>query len=394
MEFNKEIEAILYSDLLLKSLQGKTSSAEEEKLRLWLDSSKKNEAIHHELFSQESRSIAYADYIRYTGNNEFKPNNKRVNKKPFKLWHKITAAAAVILIISFLAIIFFNNNDRSNSLAFSKPEYDLNPGKSKATLVLANGKVVSLSSNQTAIVIKANQFLYEDGSSINDSIAGTNGFQTINTPNSGFYQVILSDGTKVYLNSASSLRFPAKFSNKERKVKVTGEAYFEVAKVFNSRSKSRIPFIVETASQNIEVLGTHFNVNNYDSSTKTTLLEGSVKVQSIDTQNSQKSIILIPGQQSILNHDNFQVKVVDTDAAVSWKKGYFNFDEETLGNIMDQVSRWYDVKVDFQNEKLKLETFSGIIQRNIKASELLKMLEKAGDVKFSIEEDKITVMSK
>lgn len=394
MEFKKEIEALKYSELLLKSLQGQITEDEEQELKDWIESSKENKALHNELSLVESRSQAYNNFDRYPVEESYTRLRIKLRQKTISLWTKVATAAAVLVLIGF-AFIFFNKYDQSDVFKVSTAKQDFSPGKNKATLMLDNGDVVSLSSNQNVLVIKSDKFQYEDGSKIKDGVNGSiDGYQTISTPNSGFYQVVLSDGTRVYLNSASSLRFPVRFSRTERKVKVTGEAYFEVAKVVNVANFKKVPFIVETSGQEIEVLGTHFNVNDYNLSTKTTLVEGAVKVKSLSQSNKHQSVILKPGQQSILNNNNFEIKMVDTDVAVAWKNGYFNFDEESLESIMDQVARWYNVKVYFDNEKLKQEPFSGIIKKDTTASELLKVLEKAGDVRFEIEQDRIIVIKK
>lgn len=394
MEFKKEIDALRNSDLLLKSLQGQIDPAEQEKLQAWITSSKENRALHDELFSPESRSLAYAGLAKYPADESYANFVKKLPKRKFHLWNKIAAIAAVFFLIGF-AFIYFGKKNRIGEIQVPTVKQDFNPGQNKATLILANGRKVSLSSNQSVVIIKSDQFQYEDGSRINPGGQNNrNELQTITTPNSGFYQVILSDGTKVYLNSASSLRFPAGFSGTERRVEVTGEAYFEVAKALDAANGNGVPFIVETVNQEIEVLGTHFNVNNYDSAIRTTLIKGAVKIKSLNKLGKQGAVVLKPGQQSILTGNNFEVKSVDTDIAVAWKNGYFKFDEESLERIMNQVARWYNVKIYFSDEKLKEETFSGVIKRDIKASELLKVLEKAGDVRFIIQEDKITVTKK
>ena len=205
----------------------------------------------------------------------------------------------------------------------------------------------------------------------------------VSTPRGGQYQFVLNYGSKVWLNSESSLSFPAVFKGATREVEITGEAYFEVAK------NTKMPFRVKVNNTVIEVLGTHFNVMAYDdeAAMKTTLLEGSVKIS-----NKQFSNLLKPGQQAVLNQ-NGSFKISDTpdaDDAVAWKAGIFQFRDAGIEAIMRQAARWYDVRVSFAG-KIPAKEFTGRISRNVKASELMGMLKYMG-VNFKIEDKHITVL--
>ncbi|MGY0036944.1 FecR family protein [Pedobacter sp. NJ-S-72] len=207
------------------------------------------------------------------------------------------------------------------------------------------------------------------------------------TPKGGQYQLVLPDGTKVWLNAASSLRYPVAFQGNERKVELTGEAYFEVAK-----DKTR-PFEVYSNNQVVQVLGTHFNINAYSNEpfVSTTLLEGSVKVTNSLT-NAQK--IIRPGQQSLISKDGqagIEVKNMDLDEAVAWKNGYFMFNEEELESILKKVSRWYNVDVQYEQEELKHQLFSGTLSKYSNVSQVLKKLEMLQSIHFKIEGRKIIV---
>ena len=211
-------------------------------------------------------------------------------------------------------------------------------------------------------------------------------YNTLETPRGKQYSVILPDGTKAWLNSASTLTYPTAFKGKNRSVTMTGEVYFQV--VHNNAA----PFRVEVGGQTIEDIGTEFNVNAYKDEpySRTTLIGGSVKVV---WNNQQK--VLKPGQAAISSTGQMlEVKDANTEAAIAWKNGYFLFDKESLGSIMREVSRWYDVDVDFGDNQLKSEIFWGSVTRYENISAVLKMLEVTGNVHFKIDGRKITVLTK
>ncbi|MNR01771.1 fec operon regulator FecR [compost metagenome] len=209
-------------------------------------------------------------------------------------------------------------------------------------------------------------------------------YNTIETPKGGQYQINLPDGSLVWLNAASKLTFPTRFVGEARLVTLAGEGYFEISK------NKAMPFKVKTSRQEVEVLGTHFNISAYtdETYTRTTLLEGAVKVKLL---NEQQSSVLKIGEQAVLSSNSLTVDKVDVEAAVAWKNGYFRFDDEALETIMNKVARWYNVDVVYEQPKLKSEKLGGITTRFSEVSSLLKMLELTGKVKFKIEGRQITV---
>nr|WP_240155191.1 FecR family protein [Chitinophaga sp. Cy-1792] len=258
-------------------------------------------------------------------------------------------------------------------------------------LTLADGNTIALDSAANGVVARQN------GASIiksNGAVAyeqGTTAAQKeiinqVVTPRGNHYQLVLSDGTKVWLNAASAIRFPANFSATERKVEVKGEAYFEVA------SNPAKPFIVKVLSSKgeseIQVLGTHFNVHAYDDeAASTTLLEGRIKIVS-----GKASKLLHPGQQAVIGAPE-QIVVnssVDPDQVMSWINGVFIFNHEDIRTVMQQISRWYDVEVVY-NDTHAGETFSGIVGRDSNVTQVLKIME-ANGLKFKIENKTITVL--
>ncbi|WP_419788535.1 FecR family protein [Mucilaginibacter sp. SP1R1] len=264
------------------------------------------------------------------------------------------------------------------------------PGGNRALLTLANGKTIYLDNAQNGVLAKEGnaqvdktrdgQLVYKDGD--NGEANQVNAMNKVSTPRGGQYQLVLNDGTKVWLNSASSLSFPAVFSGKTREVEITGEAYFEVAK------NAAMPFMVKTNHVVVEVLGTHFNVMAYndEAATKTTLLEGAVKIS-----NSEHTSFLKPGQRALLNQNGAIDVVNDPDAedAIAWKNGLFQFRDAGIQTIMRQAARWYDVDVNYEG-KIPVKQFTGSISRNVKASELLGMLKYVG-VNYRIEDKHITI---
>lgn len=309
------------------------------------------------------------------------------------LWSKIAAAAVMLLFVSFCIQRYIHPKkaEQTQAVVVKHPPRDALPGGNKAILTLANGKAIILDNAQNGTLAKEGATVVKktaDGQLLYNAAAmavnnPTPSINTIVTPRGGQYQVILPDGTKVWLNAASSLRFPTFFTGKTREVNITGEAYFEVAK------NPAMPFKVKTNHAEIEVLGTHFNVMAYDDESvlKATLLEGAVNITS-----GNFSARLKPGQQAQIktNGQSRVVDDVDVDDETAWKNGIFQFRDAGVDMILRQASRWYDVDVVYKG-KIPHREFNGRISRNVKASELLKMLEYTG-LELKIEGKNIIVL--
>jgi len=305
------------------------------------------------------------------------------------LWPKIAAAAVLILS---LGLYWWSGRDHNRVAQQSAPAVqvtDLAPGGNKAVLTLGDGSSIMLDSakngnlasqgNTNVTKSKKGELVYSASPDTDKAVV----FNTVTTPKGGQYHIVLPDGSKVWLNAASSLRFPTAFPGKERKVEITGEVYFEVA------HNEKMPFIVKASETEIAVLGTHFNVMAYadEKILKTTLLEGSVKVS-----RAGKSAMLTPGQQARIKGVSDNIRVVDgvdTEKEMAWKNGYFQFEDDNLENIMRQISRWYDVDVRYEGNPGK-ETFTGRLPRNGNVSKVFKILSLSG-VKFRIEGKSIIV---
>jgi len=315
-------------------------------------------------------------------------------------WYRYAVAAAAAVVVVSTGIYFLTKVQDNNKPESTKYASDIQAGKNRATLKLANGTIINLDSatngeiaQQAGIEITKTadgQLVYNIAENAkNEKTASvTETYNTITTPRGGQYQINLPDGTKIWLNAASSLKYPTVFSKEERKVELTGEAYFEVAKI--AVKDRRTPFIVVTDKQKIEVLGTHFNVNSYgdEIAAKTTLLEGSVKVSNLK---SKRSNLLKPGQQSLIAGEGLQIANVDTLESVAWKNGYFQFNESDLEDIMKQLSRWYNIDVVFEG-KLPEDLFHFKTPRNQSLTEVLKIFELNG-INFKIEGRKLIVKS-
>lgn len=328
--------------------------------------------------------------------------DKVVAIRPRRTW-KMSAAAAILVLFVVGVYLMFSSRSTKHELVKAIPaptevryKNDIEPGGNKAVLRLADGSTIVLDSASNGIISRQGNIKVQkldngllaytvNGRQVteNDEVS----FNTISTPRGGQYQVTLSDGTKVWLNAASSIRFPIVFTGSERKVKITGEAYFEVAKNKNK------PFKVEANSSEIEVLGTHFNVNAYDdeASIKTTLLEGRVKISVPGSGQSQASKILRPGQQAGINKQG-KIDVTDnadTEEVMAWKNGYFQFKSDDLKTILRQISRWYDVDIEYRGN-VNLH-FTGQLTMNENVSKVFEKLELTGEVHFEIDGKKIIV---
>lgn len=316
----------------------------------------------------------------------------KTNHQPLLLWRKIAVVAAVLLVVTAGFYFYKQSWNKEHKMPAQYAE-GIKPGGNHATLTLANGKVIALDdvdngklADQAGISITKTtdgQLVY----TVDDQAGhvGQTGqtLNTIATPKGGQYQINLPDGSRVWLNAASSLRYPVRFSGNERKVTLTGEAYFEVTKA------KHLPFIVVTDKQQVEVLGTHFNINAYadEPGTKTTLLEGAVRVGKRGADKDE--VLLKPGEQCNLNANTLNVSTVNTDEAVAWKNGMFLFKDADLKTVMRAVARWYDVEVTYEGA-LPAREFSGEIYRNLNLNQVLDVLS-FYKVHFRVDGKKIIV---
>ncbi len=380
---------------IIDKYQAGTASAEEKNLlEKWYHSFDDTYASLNIMEQESEQAIAnrIKDRLIQTIRSEETPVLSLERRRKWQ----IPAAAAILMILSLTAYYIFKPVHNQPQVAGSVPVKnlgnDIAPGGNKALLTLADGSTIVLDSASNGTIslqgnikiqkLQNGLLAYE----VNGKMLTENDdafYNTISTPRGGQYQVTLADGTAVWLNAASSIRFPVVFTGTERKVEITGEAYFEVAK------NAAMPFKVKANNSEIEVLGTHFNVNAYndEASMKTTLVEGSVKVSLMN----QPSRVLKPGQQSRIAGDG-KITVLenaDVEEALAWKNGRFQFNSADLKSILRQISRWYDVDVLYQ-QNVNLH-FTGQLTRNEYASKVFEKLALTGEVQFKVEGKKIIV---
>lgn len=390
MSSNQEKDKL--SKLAEKWRKGTITEAERIQFNTWYNSFDDTEFIVEE----EDNRIELEKSIREKIKDKLRFPKRR---NSIRIYSIVAVAATLVLISGILIYLSFNQSLSPGKKPITQHASVIQPGGNKATLTLANGQKISLTDTSNGEIAEQSgmaitktadgQLVYTiKKSPAAASATPTTQFNTIETPVGGQYQINLPDGTKVWLNAASSLKYPTQFAAHQRKVELTGEGYFEV-----SKDKKR-PFTVITDKQQIQVLGTHFNVNAYkeEQATKTTLLEGSVKVSNTGLQKQGDSKLLSPGEQSTLTQASFQVEKVDIENVVAWKNGYFTFADEDLEVSMRKLSRWYNVDISYQG-KFDNISFGGAISRSKSLAEVIQILELTRKVKFKIEGRRIILMS-
>jgi len=314
-------------------------------------------------------------------------NQYRKSKTVIKPQYTFFKYAAIFLGVLGAFVFYLNSKQLDPSVVpdiTKNYKNDVLPGTQKAILILSDGKEIMLdkenktiaNENGVEIINNDGQISYK-GSNINET--STIQYNILRVPKAGTYTVILPDGSRVMLNAMSELSYPVTFNKKERRVKLKGEAYFEVAK------DAVHPFKVILNESEVEVLGTHFNISSYDQTAKTTLLEGSVKVD-----NGEKSRVLTPGNQALVDKRNVSISKGDTQKAVAWCKGEFYFDNDEIEQVLVEIGRWYDLKLIYIKPLPNIH-IGGHITRQSKLSEVITMLKEVSNLTFSIENKNLIV---
>ncbi|SMC88770.1 FecR family protein [Pedobacter africanus] len=377
-------DKITRAELLANKLMNRTITPEEQiELNNWYSQNldKEIEIPKGFVYSEEEHRSRILSSIR----------NHTHAKKQIKLWPRIVAAAAIAAVVFGAGVWYFGNKpELNNSGQFVS---DIGPGKNGATLTLANGQKILINDALTGNIASESgvkisktadgQIIYE----VTGAGHGTLAYNTLTTTRGEQTQLRLPDGTLVYLNSESTLRYPTSFTKSDKRmVSLEGEGFFNVSK------DKQHPFIVKTGAQEVEVLGTQFNINSYsdEHAIKTTLIEGSVKV----TNANSVSKILKPNQQSTVLGKDIKVDNVEAQFFVDWKEGFFMFDNETLESIMNRVSRWYNVKVVYEDAVLKKEKASGTVSKFNNISSVLQALEQSDLAKFKLSNGILTISKK
>ncbi len=375
-------------ELLKKKIEGTLTAEESRLLQEWADRSPANQSLllqtaddefirqhlqgYHELAAHDEEPYPEKLFIRV--NRQLKQTHTSAR---FLQW---IAVAACLLVIG--GVYFFSVREQKQPPRIVTT--DIPPGSNRATLTLADGRIVDLSEAQTGIIV-GDGSTYADGTDVS-TVEGESGspevsLMSLSTPKGGQYQITLPDGTKVWLNTASTLTYPSRFTGNTREVKIEGEGYFEV-----SPDKAR-PFSVHSKGQEIRVLGTEFNIRSYtdENETKTTLVSGGVKIiNRLNTGRVSDEISLLPHEQSVLTSTGSLAKQNANPAvAISWKSGRFYFENTPVDDMMRQIERWYDITVIYKN-KIPDDTFSGVIERNVSLNTLLEFLGESG-LSFALE---------
>jgi ferric-dicitrate binding protein FerR (iron transport regulator) len=384
-----QINSFNTSKLINSFLEGTLTEDENQELQNWLDADPQNELLFQNLKTDEYLKSELKLLHSFDEEKAFEKIRETITNQsqslviPLKKNHVRrmiwSAAAAIVFIAIPLSIIFLNTpknlgKDIVQSNAIPEiPQERIAAGGNKAILTLSDGSVISLNDLENGVLtqegnvdivkLKDGQIAYGNAENATPEIH----YNVITTPKGGKYNLTLSDGTKVWLNAASSLRFPASFSGKTRKVEMEGEVYFDIAEDLKH------PFIVMVNGAEILVTGTEFNVNAYkdESTMKITLLEGNVSLKS-----SVNHTKLMAGQQAEISEGNFHVhKTVDLEDIIAWKEGLFHFNKADIKMVMKEIARWYDVEVEFKDAG-KRRVFKGEMQRDLELSQVIKILNK------------------
>lgn len=380
-------------EIIWRKIHSKLSQQEEEELSNWLAEHKD----HRLLFENAKRF-----YTQGSGFEKRQANTKQAwlkiakemddpkSGRVFNLRFAFGIAAGIILLIG-LGVYFWGVSDEIPTYA-SRPkvEQKIKPGTDKAILILDDSSTYELSAGQNLSLSAGGSRINSQGTSLrythDESTPKEIRYNTLKIPRGGQFVLSLEDGTKVWLNSETSLRFPVSFSGETREVELIGEAYFDV-------QKDTRPFRVISGQQVVEVLGTEFNISSYpeDAETITTLVEGKVDVHI--TGNLAIRQILSPNQQSSLVKSEGRIlsRDVDTRSFVAWKDGRFYFKDQTLEDIMKTLSRWYNVEVVFENERVRHIQFTGDVKRHEDFENIVELIEKTQEVKFKIEGGSIVI---
>ncbi|MBL1411212.1 FecR family protein [Sphingobacterium faecale] len=382
MEESANLKNLKIIVVLQKRLQGEVLSDHEvHMLDMWLQQSEANRLIYDEMSEPEQLASSLVFFNQTDSEAQLNTLHQRIRRETFRKRAVYLAAAAMLLLC--LGLVFWLLPYKStDGVAESQmvQQQDIAPGYNRATLKFSDGQEMNLDSSKSGLVSKGYALRYEDGELIEATAKSVNA--TLITPHGGQYQVTLDDGTRVWLNAASELKYPMVFRGVNREVYLKGEAFFEVSK------NPAKPFIVHTEKQSIQVVGTAFAVRAYDANEQTTLVEGRLKVAS---GNKQKTYDVYPGYQVSVKAGNVSLQEVSIDDYVSWKDGYFVGTSVSLADLIPDLERWYNVKfIDFASS-ISDEIGFVRIYRNEPLSAVLNALALTFEVKFEVSGKEVRV---
>ena len=383
-------EQNLISWLICKQMIGTITEEEQKVLDEWRGQNKYNEAAYQRLMDTDRQALELrrsklTDYHRPLDDMKRRlhigEDNTDEGRSHSAVIYKLLSAAAVVMLL-FGATYYFRHADtepeKEQKTVVAK--IDITPGTTQAILTLDNGKQVELGADNQLNTKAIAEVTKGEEISFND----------LTTPRGGEFKVTLEDGTEVWLNADSKLRYPETFEGEERRVEVTGEAYFKVAK------NTEKPFYVVSGGQEVRVYGTEFNVHAYDDEATifTTLVEGSISLRPVNGNKSE--LMLTPGKQAQFNKDNASAHVVkvDTDVVTSWRSGTFVFEDQNLEQIMRTLSRWYDFEYEFADQKVASTVFMGSIPRYGSFAEVVEIFKKMGGIQLHQRGRRVVISSK
>jgi ferric-dicitrate binding protein FerR (iron transport regulator) len=390
---------IKIAKLIALEVTGDLSPDEEKVLGQWLGTSSENKKLYQKIHSEVVHLLESQAKINFRKDIAWERISKETvyAKKPVSINPFFKYAAAILLIAGISGLIYINIPKKTeNTIAKSFTNSEFKPGFRRALLVKSDGSNIELSQESRDTIREGNGTVIENGENIlaynGPDMAGRSKkkiektiYNTLITPKGGEYNLILSDGTKIWVNAGSKLRYPVTFTGNVREIELEGEAYFEV------KEQQHKPFVIKTKQYDVEVLGTVFNILAYpdDKHVMTTLIEGSVRVTDFD--DSGNEVFLKPQEQLILDktEKGIFIRKVDAGNYTAWKNGRFVFISQNLEDILKTLSRWYNFDVEFESDELKKIVFTGNIDKYEELSTLLEMITKTNKVNFKIEDKKV-----
>ena len=388
MDPKEEEKLIRISSLVLREMRGTLSGEDRLFLERWLQESVMNKQIYWRCLDEAQQREAYASLQHFEKQRNFESIKAKLSFRSStkrsgllqRLWPYV-AAASVLLALS---VVWYWNRDNSRPVQTQfEVVNDRLPASHRAIITLSDGRQYALNRGEKQVVIDGGGIRYNDGHEVASIDAAVSA--RIETPRGGTYEVTLPDGTQVKLNAGTTLAYPTVFAKDRREVSLQGEAYFEVAK------REDQPFIVHTKNQQVQVLGTHFNINAYPTAaqTKTTLLEGKVQVKELI---KGQKVTLLPGDQSVNEGTVLTKHPVNIAQEMAWIYGKFNFDGKSLRQVMDELSQWYAVDVVYKGDVPDVSFFGGTF-RTSKLSTILKIL-KDQDLSYHLTDDGKLIIEK
>lgn len=374
------------SQLIIKFLKKELSAEEKKEFDLWYRASPANRELVESFRNTPhvQQEINYIDAVDV--NQGWADISKHIYAKPAKRfnWNNVFRYSAAAVLVMTIGFGIYRYNAGPSSSVLNTKVQDIMPGSQKAILNMADGSSIDLNTaslsltdpkGKLAIAAKRGVLYFDREGKRN----AAKGYNMLRTPRAGEYRMVLPDGTKVWLNAVSSIRFPTSFNKTERRIELTGEAYFEVA------HNKALPFKIAFNKTEVEVLGTHFNISSYGGKSRTTLVEGSVKITESGHQQMLK-----PGQEAVVTNGDLTVHQTDTYKSIAWKEGSFYFKEDLMTDIMNQLSRWYDIEITY-NGKPDTKRYSGNIRRQATLNQALEMLNAVSGTKFNLNGRTVTV---